>query len=463
MTPDPIPGQILGQILGLNIPRLQALLQVETALFLRHRPRSADLLARASRVMPDGVPMPWMLWLYDHPPPFVTGGQGSRFTDVDGHGYIDFNLADLSNAIGYGDTPVARAVARQAMVGVQTLLPDESAILLSERLAERTGMPFWQYTLTSSAANTEVFRIARALTGKARIVMFRGGYHGHIDQTMVSTDAEGRGRPAALGLIPSVARDTVPLPFNDLTALAAELAKGGVAAVVTEPALTNAALVLPDPGFLQAACRMARAAGAVFVLDETYTWQFAYGGMMRQMGLDCDVLTLGKGLGSGVALGLYGMTPALAEGLAARREGRPDGRSGIATGGTIYGNPLSTAAALAMLDKVQTEGGYARISALGARLSDGIDAMAAQRGLPWRAFRHGPRSGFCLTPALPRTAAEAAPSMHRPFNAARRVFMANRGIWDAIHSAGPQVGFSHDAADIDRYLAVAADFLDQVT
>lgn len=452
---DPIPG--------LDTARLQALLRFETALFLRQRPRSADLLARASKVMPGGVAMPWMLWLYDHPPPFVTGGQGSRFTDVDGHGYIDFNLADLSNSMGYGDTPVARAVARQAMLGVQSLLPDENAILLAERLAERTGMPLWQFTLTSSGANTEVFRIARALTGKARIVMFKGGYHGHIDQTMVSAGVDGRGEPAALGLVPAVARDTVPLPFNDLTALAAELARGDVAAVVTEPALTNAALVLPDPGFLQQACRMARAAGAVFVLDETHTWQFAYGGMSRQMGLTCDVLTLGKGLGSGVPLGLYGMTPTLAEGLAARREGRADGRPGIATGGTIHGNPLSTAAALAMLDAVQSKSGYARISALGTRLSDGIDAMTAQRGLPWRAFRHGPRSGFCLTPALPRTAAEAAASMHRPFSAARRVFMANRGIWDAIHSAGPQVGFSHDANDIDRYLAVAAEFLDLVT
>lgn len=158
-----------------------------------------------------------------------------------------------------------------------------------------------------------------------------------------------------------------------------------------------------------------------------------------------------------------GQAQTLAEGLAARREGRADGRPGIATGGTIHGNPLSTAAALAMLYAVQSKAGYARISALGTRLSDGIDAMTAQRGLPWRAFRHGPRSGFCLTPALPRTAAEAAASMHRPFNAARRVFMANRGIWDAIHSAGPQVGFSHDANDIDRYLAVAAEFLDLVT
>lgn len=448
---------------GLDHNRVLALLQSETGLFHRNRPRSAELLARAARVMPDGVPMPWMVWLYDHAPPFVTGGQGSRFTDADGHSYIDFNLADLSNSMGYGDTPVARAIARQAMISVQSLLPSNEAITLSESLADRTGMPFWQYTLSSSAANTEVFRIARTLTGKARIIMFRGGYHGHIDQTMVEPGQDGTGAPASLGLMPSVARETVPVPFNDLTALRHELARGDVAAVVTEPALTNAALVLPDPGFLAEACRLARAAEALFVLDETHTWQFAYGGMKRQMGLECDFLTLGKGLGSGVALGMYGMNPDIAAGVAAHRDGRLDGRKGIATGGTIYGNPLSATAALTMLEEVQTEGAYLRIAALGARLSDGIESLTAERGLNWRAFRFGPRSGFCVTPDLPRTALEAMPSTNRTANAARRVFMANRGIWDAIWSAGPQVGFSHEPADIDRYLEVAGDFLDRVT
>ena len=116
-----------------------------------------------------------------------------------------------------------------------------------------------------------------------------------------------------------------------------------------------------------------------------------------------------------------------------------------------------------MLDDVQTEPAYARIAKLGTRLSDGIDAMISGQGLPWRAFRYGPRSGFCLTPDLPRSVVEASASIQRPFTAARRVFMANRGIWDAIWSAGPQVGFAHVDADIDRYLSVASDFLDQVT
>jgi len=448
---------------GLNMARLDALLQSETAQFHAMRPRSAALLARAAKVMPDGVPMAWMTGLYDHAPPFFTGGAGSRLTDADGHSYIDFNLADLSNTVGYGDTAPARAVARAAMTGPQALLPTEASITLAERLVERTGMPFWQHTISASSANIEVFRIARVLTAKPKVVMFGGGYHGHIDQTMVAAGADGRAEPCSLGLAPSLIRDTLPLPFNDLEALRGALAAGDVAVVIAEPAMTNCGLVLPDPGFLEEACRLSRAAGALFVLDETHTWQMAYGGFKRQMQLDCDVVVLGKGLGSGIALGLYGMTAPIAEFLAAHHDGVAGAGMGIATGGTLYGNPLSTAAALAMLDEVQTEAAYVRIETLGTRLADGIDAAIARHRLPWRAFRYGPRSGFCLAPDWPRGVDEAAASIHRPFTAARRVFLANRGIWDAIYSAGPQVGFAHDAADIDRYLAVASDFLDQVT
>jgi glutamate-1-semialdehyde 2,1-aminomutase len=450
-------------ISGLDMGRFSALLEAETDQFHRNRPKSAALLERARKVMPDGVPMAWMVGLYDHLPPFFTGGQGARFTDADGHSYIDFNLCDLSNTVGYGDTPPAHAVARAAMRGPQALLPTTASITLAERLAERTGMPFWQHTVSASSANTEVFRIASVMTAKPKVVMFHGGYHGHIDQTMVGPDSEGKAEAYSLGPAPNLTRDTIPLPFNDLDALRRALAPQDVAVVIAEPAMTNCGLVLPDPGFLEEACRLSRAAGAIFVLDEAHTWQMAYGGFVRQMRLDCDVVTLGKGLGSGVALGLYGMTAPIAAWLAAHHDGSASDEMGIATGGTLYGNPLSTAAALSMLEDVQTEPAYARIARLGTRLSDGIDAMISDHGLPWRAFRYGPRSGFCLTPDLPRNVVEAFASMHRPFNAARRVFMANRGIWDAIYSAGPQVGFAHDEADIDRYLSVASDFLDHVT
>lgn len=442
---------------GVDPTRLQALAERESDVFRRARPKSAAALAKARALMPDGVPMAWMAGLYAHPTLYVAGGQGSRFEDVDGYSYIDFNLADLSNTIGYGANAVSDRLAHQAVRGIQHLLPTEDAIAVAAELKQRSGYPFWQFTLSASGANTEVIRIARAFTGRNKVVVFDGKYHGHIDTTMVDGS-----EPDALGILPDATRDTVTVPFNDAVALAQVLAGGDVALVLTEPALTNCTLILPDPGFLTKVRALCQANGTLLCLDETHSWQFAYGGMAPTEAATGDFLTLGKGLGTGAPLGCYGMTAPLAAYIEQNRQYSDPNARGLAIGGTTYGNALTMAAVRAGLEAISTQAAYARITALGGRLADGIDALIRRHDLPWRAFRYGPRSGFCLSPALPRTAAEAIPSMDSAFSAARRIYMANRGIWDAIATAGPQVSFAHSEADIDRYLAVAADFLEQV-
>lgn len=450
---------------GVSEARLSAVLARETAALADRMPRSRALRDRARTVMPDGVPMAWMAALFRHEVPFAAGGEGARFVDADGNAFLDFNLCDLSNTAGYGDTPVSRRLAEVAARGVQYLLPVEDAVHLSEELARRTGFPFWQYTLSASGANTEIIRIARAMTGRSRIVLFDGRYHGHVDALMAEGGAPGANapaRPEALGILASATSDTVNLPFNDLATVAEVLAAGDVALVLVEPALTNCSLVLPDPGFLTDLHRLCQSAGTLLALDETHTWQFAYGGLTREMGLEADFLTLGKGLGSGVALGVYGMTAPVAAYLEGHLDGVVGHRRGLAIGGTTYANPLALAATRAMLEEVATPEACARIATLGTRLSDGLDRVIAAHGLPWCAFRYGPRSGFCLTPELPRNLAEAMPSLNEAFSDARRAFMANRGIWDAIWSAGPQVSFAHTAADIDRYVEVADAFLAEV-
>jgi glutamate-1-semialdehyde 2,1-aminomutase len=136
--------------------------------------------------------------------------------------------------------------------------------------------------------------------------------------------------------------------------------------------------------------------------------------------------------------------------------------AGIATGGTTYANPLSLAAVVATLTRVQTPEAFERSTALGARLADGIETTAARHGLPWRAHRLGGRSGYCLQPELPRTADDASRSLDAGLIDARRLFMANRGIWEAIASAGPAVSLAHEEGDVDTYLAVLDAFLEEV-
>jgi glutamate-1-semialdehyde 2,1-aminomutase len=138
------------------------------------------------------------------------------------------------------------------------------------------------------------------------------------------------------------------------------------------------------------------------------------------------------------------------------------GPRGIATGGTTYGSALAVAVARTVLERVMTAEAYERVAVLGARLAEGLDSAFRSRHLPWRAFRCGPRSGYCLEPALPRTGDEGLRSLDYELIDTRRVFMANRGIWDAVAAAGPQASIAHSETDIDAYLAAAGEFLDRV-
>jgi glutamate-1-semialdehyde 2,1-aminomutase len=442
--------------------RLKTIYDREVATFATRTAGSSALAKRARQVMPDGVPMAWMAGLHRHPPLFVAGGNRSTFQDVDGNSYIDFNLADLSNTAGFGPNAVTQRVAAQAVRGMQFLLPGEDSVVVAEELAARTRMPAWQFTISASSANTEVIRISRARTGRQKVILFDGKYHGHIDTTMTSGGGPGANelaRSEGLGLSGHAAMDAVNIPFNDLASLEAALQPGDAALVLAEPALTNCSLVLPASGFLHAACQLARKHGALFGLDEAHTWQLVYGGFVRAENLAPDFVILGKGLGSGTALGAYGMSQQLGRFVEEEHEVADSPTRGLAIGGTTFANALSMAAARAMLEDVATESAYRRISILGTRLADGIDKIIAEHGLPWTAFRYGPRSGFCLTPRHPRNYDEAHHSMDIAFSDARRVFMANRGIWEAIYSAGPQVSFAHSEADVSQYLEVAGAFM----
>jgi glutamate-1-semialdehyde aminotransferase len=441
--------------------KLSAMRAREDAVFHARIPRSKALLDRAKLHMPQGVPMAWMAGLYRFHTIFIADGALANFRDVDGNAYLDFNVCDLAMTMGYGPSPIVKAASQQMARGAHFLLATEDAIAVAEDLAARTGMPFWQFTVSASSANTEVLRIARHMTGRQKVLVFGGHYHGHIDETLVSSES-GRTIPELLGLPRDVAERTIIVPFNDLAAAERVLAKQDVALVLTEPALTNCNIVLPEPGFHQGLRDLTRRYGSLLCIDEAHTFQFAYGGLTKAWNLDSDFMVLGKGLGTGLSFALYGTSDAVASHLIRYRD-VDIGPKGLATGGTTYGSAVSVAVAKAALLEVMTPASYQRVIDLGSRLADGLETIFAQHRLPWRAFHLGPRSGYCMSADLPRNGDEAGLSLDAELVDIRRIYMANRGIWDAVVSAGPQASFAHEAADIDRYLAVAADFIAELT
>lgn len=442
--------------------RLHAVRADEDDRFARRTPRSSDLAAQARAVMPNGVPMSWMAGLHRHLPPWVSHGDGPAFVDVDGNRYVDFNLADLSAPAGFTPEPIRQVLQQRAELGVQFLLPTADSIEVSRLLAQRFGLPSWQYTLSASTANIEALRLARVATGRDRIVVFAGKYHGHIDDTLW-TAQHGVVSPELRGLAPRPDGSIIELAFNDHEAVARSLADGDIAAVLVEPALTNCGVVLPADGFLEWIRLQCTRTGSLMIVDETHTQMAMFGGLTRRMGLSPDIITAGKGIGGGVPIGVYGMTAELAHCVEQHLDVDVADEHGLAVGGTLFANALSMAAAHAGLRDIFTEQRHREVERLGGALADGLDLVFGNAGLPWRAHRLGARSGYCLEPDLPTDARDAARSLDPLFIDTRRVFFANRGVWDAIASAGPHAGFAHDLTHIDRYLAVAEEFVGAIT
>lgn len=446
---------------GINFQKVKSVLARELESNLQRTQKSQQLLKRAKGVMPSGVPMAWMSGFYESPPMFVKSGNGAYFEDVDGNRYLDMNQADLATSCGFTPQPVIDAVQDQITKGTAFLLPTETAIEVSELLSQRYHMPKWQYTLAASSANTEAVRIARAATGRDEILMFYGHYHGHWDDMMVESSTTNSAVDY-IGLPDGAGSRAANIPFNDLDALETALKSNRYACLIGEPALTNCGLVQPEEGFWAKAYELCQHYGTLLILDETHTQTFAYGGLKALWNMSCDIYVIGKCLGGGVPIGAYGMTDALAKITEAKID-RYRGGAVLPVGGTLFGNALSMAAAKAALTDVLTPDAYDHLTQLGLQLANGLNAIFKKHQLPWLAPQLGGRSGFCLTPDLPKNSQEASLSINYELIDTRRAFLTNRGVWDAIASAGPSASFAHTADDIDFYAKTVDAFLSEVS
>jgi glutamate-1-semialdehyde 2,1-aminomutase len=415
--------------------KLEALYQLELDRFRQRIPKSLGLHERGKAVMPNGVPVTWMVSLHEHPPIFVAEGAGAYLLDVDGNRYLDMNHADQSMSCGYAHPAIVSATCAQVSRGSQFLMPGQVAIDVSKILAARFGLPKWQYTLSASIANKECIKLARAHTGRNRVLVFDGSYHGHIPETL----------------------DAVSIPFNDLDALQHILRTREFALVLLEPAMTNISLVKPEPGFLEGLRQICTAYGTLLLADETHTHVCAWGGLTRDWNIDPDFVVAGKSIAGGIPMGVYGMRDEIATTLERNTDHDrwpEEGSGGLALGGTLFGYPLALAAARAVLTEVLTPEAHVRTSERGARLADGLDMIAQRNALPWSAFRLYCRSGICYSQTPPRNAAEAAQKADFQLNRYQRLFMANRGVWEAIPTSGAAVSFVMTDKDIAYYLEV---------
>ena len=434
--------------------RLHELLRTEDVLFAERHPVSRDLFEQARVHLLDGVPMNWMTRWAGPFPLTVAAAQGASLTCVDGHTYVDFCLGDTGAMAGHSPEPTVRAVKQQIEQGMTTMLPSTNAVWVAEELARRFGLPYWQVAMTATDANRFALRIARHITGRPKVLVFDWCYHGSVDEALIAVGPDGVAgpRPGNVGPAVDVNLTTKVVEFNDVEALEQALAPGDVAAVLTEPALTNIGIVAPEPGFHGLLRRFTREAGTLLVVDETHTICAGPGGYTRWHGLQPDMLTIGKAIGGGVPCAAYGFTQDVADRIHADWDYHSADVGGI--GGTLAGSALQLAAMRATLDHVLNEGAFVRTVTLAERFAAGVQATIDELELPWIVARLGCRTEYWPCPVAPRNGAEAAAAEDPELDRFLHLFALNRGILMTPFHNMALIAPATTEADVDRHTQV---------
>ncbi|HSC91568.1 MAG TPA: aspartate aminotransferase family protein [Gaiellaceae bacterium] len=432
---------------------LADLLEDERMQFERGHPRSRALAERARRSLLSGVPMHWMVRWPGGFPVFAAEARGARFRDVDGHEYVDFCLGDTGAMTGHSPEPTVRAVQERVARGITLMLPSEDALWVGEELARRFGLPRWQFALTATDANRFAIRLARATTGRPRILVFNWCYHGTVDETVATLDG-GAVVPREGSLGPPVppAETTRVVEWNDVAALERELAHGDVACVLAEPALTNVGIVPPEPGFHDALRELTRRSGTLLVIDETHTICAGPGGYTAAHGLEPDVLTIGKPIAGGIPAAAYGFSEEVAARVESAIAEEVSDVGGV--GGTLAANVLSLAAMRATLGEVLTDDAFAGMIALGERFEAGVADVIERRGLPWHVTRIGCRVEYLFRPERPRTGSEAAAGGDAELDRVAHLWALNRGILLTPFHNMALMSPATTEADVDLHTAV---------
>ncbi|GAA3747469.1 aspartate aminotransferase family protein [Leifsonia bigeumensis] len=431
--------------------RLAALWYQEVERFRAERPESERLWRAATPHLPDGVPMLWMAKWPGPWPVYVTSAAGAHFTDVDGLDHVDLCLGDTGAMCGHAPPASVAALSAQLAKGSTFMLPTEDAAIAAELLSDRFGVPSWQFTLSATDANRSVIRYARQVTGRRKILVHDYCYHGSVDETFATLDADGAvvERRGNIGAPVPPSETTAVVPFNDIPALERALATGEIAAMLIEPALTNIGIVLPEDGYHAAVRELCTRYGTILVIDETHTISAGPGGMTKADGLQPDAVVVGKSIGGGIPAAAFGMTAELAQRARDSLELEDIDVGGV--GGTLAGNALSLVGIRATLSEVLTPAAFENMTARAVEWTAGVQASIDEFGAPWQVTRLGARAEYSFRATPPRDGAEAAAADDFELQQYLHLHALNRGILITPFHNMALMSPATTSGDVDRH------------
>ena len=408
---------------------LAELITRERALYTKLHPKSKAAFEAADNLF-GRVPMTWMNKWSGGFPLYLDSAHGNRIKDIDGNEIIDFALGDTGAMTGHSPKETVQAVRNRLenLGGITTMLPTTDAQWVGAELTRRFGLPLWSFALSATDANRWAIRLARLATGRQKILVFAYAYHGSVDETFAIPDENGKAISRPGNVAPPVPLDltTRVVEFNDIEAVRRELANGDVAAVLTEPALTNIGIVLPNPSFMEDLRKACDDTGTLLMIDETHTISVGPGGATKAWGLKPDIFIIGKAIGGGIPSGTYGITESLARKITAHEEADIVDVGGV--GGTLAGNALSVCAMRATLEHVLTDDSWSRMIELATAFLEGVEAAISESNLPWTCTQLGARAEYRFASPAPMNGTESAKYADADLEEYFHLYTANRGV-----------------------------------
>ena len=417
--------------------------------------KSRQLFAQAQQFIPGGVNSPVRSFrAVSGTPPFIARGQGSRVWDVDGNEYIDYLGSWGPLVLGHAHPAVVDALQAAAANGSSFGAPVEQEVELARLIcAALPAVDSVRLVSSGTEACMSAIRLARAYTGRSKIIKFAGCYHGHADGLLVKagSGAMTHGVPTSAGVPEAYAAETLVADYNDLASVEScfDAWPEDIAGVIVEPVAGNMGVVPPRAGFLEGLRRLTADNGALLIFDEVITgFRVAYGGAQTLYGVTPDLTCLGKIIGGGLPVGAYGGRREIMELVA------PLGP--MYQAGTLSGNPLAVTAGLTTLTALQQPGVYDQLETLAARLAAGLTQAFAQAEIPAALNRVGSMLTGFFNPGPVQTLAQVEQSDTAAYG---RYFHAllERGVY--IAPSQFEAGFvslSHTPADLDRTVEIAA-------
>jgi len=435
-------------------------LEKELETFVRRTPKSAEAHRKNLRRLPLGVASNYRA--YDPYPIFAREGQAGRFRDVDGNDYVDHNLCFGALMAGHCHPAVMKAVEPRLKTGTMFGMPHELEWELAEEISSRFPVEMVRFGNSGTEATMHAVRLARAATGRDKIVKFEGAYHGLHDYALVSVKPHApedygdihapASAPAGLGIPRSTLANVLVATFNDLATVELRFREhaGEIAAIILEPILMNVGLCMPQPGFLEGLREIATRNGALLIFDEVKTGaKLGWGGAAEYFGVRPDIICLAKSIGGGLPLAAFGAARPVMDLISEHK---------VFHGGTYNTNPVSMAAGLATFREVLTRDNYAHVEKLSKKLSDGYRQIAATAGLEAYVVSAGANGALMLYPKEIRNyrdwlRLDTDLWRHYWFGMVNRGVMPQPYWWDEQWTISVQ----HTEADIEGHLVAFSD------